>query len=519
MWYATSLNGKRPNANLPPGVTQQCADPSIGIAAIAQSARERPSPVAITILSGLGMRTTMSWTALFATLVLLAPDRVLAAAVEVDARTAHRAVWKVYGGGKTGTAFAIGDRHFLTCAHVIKGFADQGATEVFIDRYGSPDSRTLEVNYGHVALTLVQDIALFSNRETVDHYFVLSAIPAREGESGLRVMGHPGGERMQTLRQTDPVAYQNAFHLEVATDTTTRGGTSGSPVFRDDGKVVGMHCQGSDNVSASVKVGLLRKFLDGDLPWTACSDHPSVRACIDHATRQTRELAEAGDLVAQYQLGRDDGHLDKDPAMLRRAADGGFAPAQTSLGQWSRERKQWAEAARWYKRSAEQGDPSAKVGLALAYYRGQGVPRNRVRAFRLMLAAARTGDAVAHHNVGVMYQRGNGTAKDLAKARLWLQRAADRGNEEARERLESLPVGSTDRTSTTGRLMRALKRSNVRAGPGTSHTIVQVLAVGERARVIERRGNWFRLQPRPGKPDRFVYAPLLAEAARSKVTQ
>ena len=111
----------------------------------------------------------------------------------------------------------------------------------------------------------------------MDHYFVLSAIPAREGESGLRVMGHPGGERMQTLRQTDPIAYQNEFHLWRSLQTRlTRGGTSGSPVFRDDGKVVGMHCQGSDNISASVKVGLLRKFLDGDLPWTACADHPSV---------------------------------------------------------------------------------------------------------------------------------------------------------------------------------------------------------------------------------------------------
>ena len=202
--------------------------------------------------------------------------------------------------------------------------------------------------------------------------------------------------------------------------------------------------------------------------------------------------------------------------MLRRAAEGGFAPAQTSLGLRSRERKQWAEAARWYRRSVEQGDPSAKVGLALANYRAQGVPRDRVRAFRLMLEAARTGDAVAQHNVGVMYERGNGTAKDLAKARLWLQRAADRGNEEAGERLASLPTESTDRASTTGRVMRAFKRSNVRAGPGTSHTIVQVLAVGERVRVIERRGNWFRLQPRPGKPDRFVYAPL---ARRIRIVQ
>ena len=82
-----------------------------------------------------------------------------------------------------------------------------------------------------------------------------------------------------------------------------------------------MHCQGSDNMVIAVKVEHLRRFLDGDLPWTACRTYASVAACIERATAQTRELAEAGDLVAQYQLGRHDGHLDKDPAMLRRAAE------------------------------------------------------------------------------------------------------------------------------------------------------------------------------------------------------
>ena len=289
------------------------------------------------------LRATVLWSVLSVAVALLGADRALAAAMEVDARSVHRAVWKVYGGGKSGTAFAIGERHFLTCAHVIKGFADHEATEVFINRHGSEDSRRLRVNYGHVAVAVAQDIALFTTRETVDHYFTLAETSATEGETGLRAMGHPLGLPMETLRQTDPITYQNDFHLEIPADRITRGGLSGSPVFRDYGKVVGMHCQGSDNMSVAVKVEHLRRFIDGDLPWTACRDHPSVAACVERATTQTRELAEAGDLVAQYQLGRDDGYLDKDVAMLRRAAEGGFAPAQAALGRWLRERKQWAE--------------------------------------------------------------------------------------------------------------------------------------------------------------------------------
>ena len=282
------------------------------------------------------------WSALSVAVALLTPSPALGAAVEVDARAAYRAVWRVYGAGRAGgTAFAIGERHFLTCAHVIKYLSDHGATEVVIDRHGSNDRRRLEVNYGHAALTLVQDIALFTTKETVDYYFALAESGALEGAAGLRIMGHPAGLALETLRQIDAITYENEFQLEVPADKITRGGLSGSPLFRDDGKVAGMHCQGSANMIIAVKGEHLRRFLDGDLAWTACRDYPSVAVCVERATRQTRELAEAGDRVAQYQLGRDDGHLDKDPSMLRRAAEGGFAPAQFSMGMLLKDRKQW----------------------------------------------------------------------------------------------------------------------------------------------------------------------------------
>ena len=319
------------------------------------------------------LRATVLCSTLCAAVVLLGADRALAAAEEVDARSAHRAVWKVYGGGKSGTAFAIGERHFLTCAHVIKDFADHEATEVFINRHGSEDSRRLRVNYGHVAVALAKDIALFTTREMVDHYFTLAETSATEGETGLRAMGHPLGLPMETLRQTDPITYQNEFHLEVPVHKITRGGHSGGPLFRGDGKVVGMHCQGSDNMLIAVKGEHLHRFLDGDLPWTACRDHPSVAACMWSGRRRRpeswpkraiwwRSTSSVATTV----------YLDKDVAMLRRAAEGGFAPAQAALGRWLRERKQWAESARWYQRSAEQGDPGARYGLGLAHYRDVG---------------------------------------------------------------------------------------------------------------------------------------------------
>ena len=450
------------------------------------------------------------WSALCPAITLLGLDRTLAEAVEVDARSANLAVWKVYGGGQSATAFAIGERHFLTCAHVIKDFSDHGAIDVFINRYGSNDRRRFRINYGHVALTLVQDIALFTTQERVDRYFAPAETGATEGESGLRAMGHPLGLSMETLHQSDPISYQNDFQLEVPADRTTRGGLSGSPVFRNDGKVVGMHCQGSDNMLIAVKLEHLRRFVDGDLPWTACRDFPSVGACIERAKTQTRELAEAGDLVAQYQLGRDDGYLDKDPVMLRRAAEGGFAPAQVALGRWLREREQWAESTRWYRQSAEQGDPGARYGLGLAYYRGRGVVRDRVRAFELMFQSARSGYAVAEYGVGLSYEDGHGTQRDAAKSRRWIQRAADKGLEEAREKLKSLDMAPTAEAIEHATVMWAIKRANVRIGPGKSYAKVDLLEVGDEVRVVERTGNWFRLQPTSRQPDRLVYGPMLS---------
>ena len=372
--------------------------------------------------------TVMLWLAVCVATALLGPSPAVAATVEVDVRSAHHAVWRVYGAGRAGgTAFAITDRHFLTCAHVIKYLSGLGAKEVVLDRHGSDDRRSLRVNWGHVALTLAQDIALFTTNETVDHYFALAEVGDIESATGLRVMGYPRGLPMETMRQTAPIPFQDEVWFEVPLDREVEGGFSGGPFFGADGKVVGMLTHGDGYMEAAVNVAVIRKFLDGDLPWTACRDHPSVANCIERATRQARELAAAGDQIAQYQLGRAAGHLDRDLVMLRRAAEGGFAQAQNSLGFSLKESKQWAEAARWFRRSAEQGHPVGWYQLGLAHYRGRGVARDRGRAFELILRAAHSGDASAEYGVGLLYQRGHGTARDVGEGETMVSAGCGQG--------------------------------------------------------------------------------------------
>ena len=199
------------------------------------------------------------------------------------------------------------------------------------------------------------------------------------------------GGIFERMKQTEPITYQDELWYEVPIDKEVQGGFSGAPMFDENGSVVGMLSDSSGNMVSAIKVEVISRFLDGDLPFTVCRDHPSVAICIEQATRQAEEMAEDGNRTAQYHLGDDD-YLSADASMLRRAAEGGFAPAQLAMGFRLKESKQWAEAARWFSLSAEQGHPQGMSQLALLHYYGHGVARDSKRAFHLMLRSARSGN-------------------------------------------------------------------------------------------------------------------------------
>ena len=45
-----------------------------------------------------------------------------------------------------------------------------------------------------------------------------------------------------------------------------------------------------------------------------------------------------------------------------------------------------------------------------------------------------------HANLGVLYENGQGVAQDYAKAREWYEKAADKGEADAKANLEQLPI-------------------------------------------------------------------------------
>jgi hypothetical protein len=89
--------------------------------------------------------------------------------------------------------------------------------------------------------------------------------------------------------------------------------------------------------------------------------------------------------------------------------------------------KDSAQAARWYKKAAEQGHAFAQHNLALLYAKGDGVARDPVEAFRWEQKAAEQGDPNAQYNLAVGYATGTGISRDGDQAYRWFRSAAAQG--------------------------------------------------------------------------------------------
>jgi TPR repeat protein len=119
-----------------------------------------------------------------------------------------------------------------------------------------------------------------------------------------------------------------------------------------------------------------------------------------------------------------------DPQLVSKAEAGNLA-AETELGQFFQANEEYARAATWYKRAAEQGDAKAQVELGALYQVGWGVPPDDERAASWFRKAAEQGSAEGAMYLGALYERGDGVTKDHAEAVRWYRKAADQGLEPA----------------------------------------------------------------------------------------
>src|SRR5262249_5908073 len=76
------------------------------------------------------------------------------------------------------------------------------------------------------------------------------------------------------------------------------------------------------------------------------------------------------------------------------------------------------------KAKAEAGDVESQVELGLRYEHGKGVAKDPVEAAKWYRKAAEQNYAAAQNSLGVCYEKGEGVTKDQAEALKWFRKAA-----------------------------------------------------------------------------------------------
>ena len=141
-----------------------------------------------------------------------------------------------------------------------------------------------------------------------------------------------------------------------------------------------------------------------------------------------------------YAKGRGVAEDDEEAAKwYRKAADQRFAVAQSNLGvMYAIGRgvaKDDAEAVKWYRKAADQGYYLAQCNLGVMYEYGRGLAKDEVEAMKWYRKAADQGFATAQFNLGVMCQNSRGVAKDFVEAVKWYRKAAEQGHAAAQDNL------------------------------------------------------------------------------------
>ncbi|MBV2142982.1 SEL1-like repeat protein [Falsochrobactrum sp. TDYN1] len=165
---------------------------------------------------------------------------------------------------------------------------------------------------------------------------------------------------------------------------------------------------------------------------------PQMPETITPATQITEPRAEsvlAAPSPAAEQAGQNAAITDipqeTGPEALRDAASKGDTRALFEIGNRYMEGRgvtaDFAQAAKWYERAAEQNYAPAQYRLGNFNEKGLGMPRDLAKAKDWYQLAAGQGNASAMHNLAVLYASGANGAPDNAAAVRWFTEAAELG--------------------------------------------------------------------------------------------
>jgi len=155
---------------------------------------------------------------------------------------------------------------------------------------------------------------------------------------------------------------------------------------------------------------------------------PTARETTQNA-KPALNVADEVRLAQDYESGKGVARdLAQAAYWYRKAADHGDPDAQNQLGYFyywgTGVERDPQEAARWFMRATGSGSQTAKLNLALLYLRGTGVPRDVPLALQLLRQLAEKGHAQAEAYLGSVYGSGVGVPEDPNEAERWYLRAA-----------------------------------------------------------------------------------------------
>lgn len=162
------------------------------------------------------------------------------------------------------------------------------------------------------------------------------------------------------------------------------------------------------------------------------------------AFKEFKTWAEKGDWQAQSNLGSlyEQGQgVAADEAesvkWYQKAADQGHAGAQRVMGVRYVKGEMGVEkdikkGLKLLKKSANNDNVKAQFALGSFYYTGEaGVEIDKSEAAKWWTMAADQDNVDAQFNLGIMYHNGEGVKENQAKSKLWLQKAANQGHQNA----------------------------------------------------------------------------------------
>lgn len=169
----------------------------------------------------------------------------------------------------------------------------------------------------------------------------------------------------------------------------------------------------------------------------------SSEECINNAIEYYRRAAEKNHKEAQYRLykwlsseDRENPDWKEAAKWLKKSAENGHIQAQINLGNCYVTERLYFEghkelAVQWYEKAAENNNIEAIMRLVDCYKNGHGVEENKGKVFGWYQRAAESGSAEAWYELGKCYQNGYGVLLSHEKAVPCYQKAAEMGIVEA----------------------------------------------------------------------------------------